>query len=205
MTASAALTKRKRMAPTWKFGFPDSPLGGWEDHYLTPGDHPCHPNYVSIPIGSPYGFQVCVKRKGHCGKTLDVPQVEIDPSEWNGYNKYQADMYRPWRDSQIQMYDPYAYSDRRTPNQSELITDDYLHLPIKYNGTGINPVHTPGDVRFYEYGYSYTKNPPYKYDVQRLEQGYPVWKDEKKFHGYSQEELDKLDKNYERKNMFGTW
>ncbi len=23
----------------------------------------------------------------------------------NGYNKYQADLYRPWRDTQIQMYD----------------------------------------------------------------------------------------------------
>ena len=96
------------MGDTWKFGFPEDPLGGWESHYISPGGcRSCHPDYVAIPIGSPYGFQVCVKRKGSCGKTLDKPQVEIDPSEWNGYNKYQADLYRPWRDTEIQMYDRY--------------------------------------------------------------------------------------------------
>lgn len=206
MSTSAEITQRKRMGDTWKFGFPEDPLGGIESHYMNPSAcHPCHPDYTSIPIGSPYGFEVCVKRKGSCGKTLDKTQEEIDPSVWNGYHKYSADLYRPWRDTQIQMYNPYYYSDRRTPHQSELITDDYLHLPIKYNGNGINPIHTPGDTRFFEYGYSHTEIPPLKYDVQQLHQHYPIWKDEKIYHGASQEDMDEFDRRYQQKSMMGVW
>jgi len=207
MTSSSSLTQRKRMGDTWRFGFPEDPLGGWESHYLNvnSGCHECVPGYVAIPIGEPYGSQICVKRKGDCGKTLDKVQVETDPSVWNGYNKYQADLYRPWRDTQIQLYNPYYYADRRTPHQSELITGDYLHLPSKYNANGINPIHTPGDTRFYEYGFSYAKNPPYKWNVQELEQRYPIWKQEKIYHGYPQEVMDEFDRRYQQKNMMGTW
>ena len=183
---------------TWNiknFSQPEESLGGWADHYVTPGGtHECHPDYYAIPIGNPYGFMMCVKRLGDGGKRLDVVQNPIDPSKWNGYNKFSADLYRPWRDTQIQMYNPYYYHDRRTPHEAELIQKDYLRLPIEYNNTGVKPIHTPGKpperTRFSEYGYSYTPYPPYKFDVTREEQPYPVWKATQEYHGKKKDELD---------------
>ncbi len=219
MTSSLALLRRRQMGNVWnidKFSYPgESPLGGWEDHYITNGaTGECHPNYYAIPIGNPYGFMVCVKRKGYEGKTLDVPQREIDPSIFNGYNKYMADLYRPWRKTAIQHFNPYYYFDRRTPHEAELIQNDHIRLPMKYNGTGVNPIRTPGrppeKTRFFEYGYSHTdERPPYKYDTTRQQQPYPVWKDEQEFH-YPQRQgvygppfptLDKLDVTYDRHNQ----
>jgi len=200
---------------TWNiknFSQPDEPLGGWADSYVTPGGtHECHPDYFAIPIGNPYGFMMCVKRIGDGGRRLDTPQAEIDPSEWNGYNKYMADLYRPWRKNQIQMYDPYYYHDRRTPHEAQLIQEDYLRLPMEYNSTGVKPIHTPGKppkrTRFFEYGFSETP-PPYKFDVTREEQPYPVWKNTQEYH-YPQDygkqgppytALDNLDQTYMTKN-----
>ena len=97
-------------------------LGGWEDHYIKDGANgECHPDYEAIPIGNPYGFMVCKKRLGSAGKPLDMVQHPIDASKWNGYNKYMADLYRPWRKTAIQMYDPYYYSDRRAPYEAQHI------------------------------------------------------------------------------------
>lgn len=217
MTSSLALTKRKEMGNVWNiknFSYPgEDSLGGWEDHYIKDGANgECHPNYYAIPIGNPYGFMVCVKRKGDAGKTLDVPQHEIDPSVWNGYNKYMADLYRPWRDTAIQMYDPYYYFDRRAPYEAQHIQNDMLRLPMAYNGTGVSPIHTPGKppekTRFFEYGYSYATQPPYKYDTTRQQQPYPTWKNTQEFHypqthgtyGPPYPDLDKLDTEYTRHN-----
>ena len=97
---------------------------------------------------------------------------------------------------QIQMYNPYGYYDRVVPNEDYLHSEDYLARDIQYNGTGVKPVHTPGPRRYHEYGDSYTDTPPYKYDISQLHQKYPVWKDDKKFHGVPQQTLDHLDQNY---------
>jgi len=200
MTSSWALTKRKEMGNTWVFGDHNDPLGGWEDHYIIPGHtRECHPDYVANPIGNPYGFMVCVKRKGFKGKYLDQPQCSInkDLPDLNGYNRFSADLYRPWRQTQIQMYDPYNYYDRTAPNEEFLHNNDYLAREMNFNANGIDPVHTPGDRKYYEYGLSYSHNPPSKYDITRLHQAYPVWKDNKIYHASNkldeQEKLDKLD------------
>lgn len=217
MTSSLALTKRKQMGDVWdikNFSYPgmDS-LGGWEDSYIINGGcRTCAPGYYSIPMGNPSGFSMCVKRLGSAGKPIDIVQHPVDPSEWNGYNKYMADLYRPWRDTAIQMYDPYYYWDRRTPHEAELIQKDILRLPMKYNGTGVEPIHTPGippeRTRFFEYGFSHTSEPPYKYDTTRQQQPYPAWKDIQKYH-YPQTQgtygppypaLDKLDTIYSHHN-----
>ena len=73
----------------------------------------------------------------------------------------------------------------------------------------MDPIHTPGrHTRFFEYGFSHTDEPPYKYDVTRLEQPYPVWKNTHEYH-YPQTEgvygppyptLDKLDTEYTHHN-----
>lgn len=205
MTSSWLLSKRKEMGDTWVFGDQSDPLGGWEDHYIINGAmRECGANYKAIPIGNPYGFMVCVKRRGESGRYLDVQQSNIDPSQFNGYHRYSADMYRPWRKTQIQTSDPYNYYNRTTPNEAYLHREDYLARDIQYNANGIKPMHTPSGTneRYNEYGYSYTPNPPYKYDISRLHQSYPVWKDDKRYHGASQASLDHIDETFhDRKKL----
>jgi len=211
MSSSYLLSKRKEMANVWNIDNFSDPrvdsLGGWEDHYIVDGaNRECGPNFEAVPIGNPYGFMVCRRIRRADGSGLDVPAHPIDPSQFNGYHKFSADLYRPWRKTQIQMYDPYNYYDRTTPNESYLHSRDYLARDIKYNATGIEPIHTPGPRKYNEYGYSYTGQPiPYKYDVQRLHQGYPLWKQDKIYHGAPQQVMDEIDTVYNDAVTDGVW
>lgn len=200
MTSSLALSKRKEMGQLWMFGDQDNPLGGWEDHYITPlHTHECHPNYKAIPIGNKYGFGVCVKRKGIGGRYLDQVQFPVDPSKYNGYHRYSVNLYDPNETYPVQEWNPQYFSHRRMPLQSEHIRDDVSRLEMKYNGTGIEPVFTPGKVcgesrGWQDYGYSYTQHSPAKYDITRLQQAYPVWKKIKEYNfGEYPEERKRLD------------
>jgi len=180
MTSSLSLQKRKERPDLWTFGDPEtSTLGGWEDHYITPGHtHECAPGFKATPIGNPYGFMVCTR----INTEPQRPCNSIDYSSVNGYNRYSSDLYNPKKDFPRQVYNPDYYSDRRTPNERILIQRDYLHLPIKFNATGITPIHTPTDSNtpyppgYFEYGYSSNTCPPYVYDVTRAVQAYPVWR-----------------------------
>lgn len=189
MTSSWLLKNRKLHAQRWgisNFGDPDNALGGWEDHYLIPGGtKECHPDYVAHPIGSPYGFMMCVKRKFPNGQGLDAgpTMCPFQPADNNGMKKFTSDLYDPHKRTQSQMYNPDNYYNRTTPNEEYLHRFDYLARPMWYDGTGVHPIHTPGPRRYNEYGFSYTTLPPYKYDVQRLQQPYPVWKREQEFQG----------------------
>ena len=206
MTSSLMLLKRKQMTAengTWSFGNPHNPLGGWEDHYIRPGHTgECHPNYVAHPIGNEYGFLVCVKKKGPDGHEVDRPRCE-NVAKYNGYHRYSSRLYDVPDPAAppIQEWNPQRFQDRRTPNQKYLINHDYISRGFTYNGTGIEPVRTPGrrdgpDPRFHEYGYSLTEEPPYKYDITRLEQPYPVWKNERIEIGVDQDTLDQHDRLY---------
>lgn len=212
MTSSLALHKRHQMKDVWSisnFGDPNNSLGGWEDHYIINGAHrECHPNYEAIPIGNPYGFMVCKKIKNKEGKGLDeAPWGNGKPpphaSDFNGYHKYSADLYRPWRQTQIQTSDPYDYYDRTMPDEEYYHRNDYVARGIRYDGTGVKVLRTPGDRTYYEYGFSYTKEPPLKYDITRLHQAYPVWKEEQSYIGANQTSLDELDKRYHSYNTMG--
>lgn len=194
MTSSLLLTKRKQLGDIWNirnFSRPGLPLGGWEDHYIINGaTRVCSPDYYGIPIGNPYGFTVCVKKRDQEGRAANAPPKKVDYSKYNGTHKFSADLYDPSKTEQTQLFNPYAYSDRRlVDNHEELIRDDYLRLPMKYNGIGIKPVRPVGYEKRKNFGFSYLKdNPPYKYDVTRLVQPYPVWKNE-------QEQLTPVSKN----------
>lgn len=210
MTSSWLLTKRKEMGDVWSIGNFSNPtrdsLGGWEDHYIINGGvRECGPNFEAVPIGNPYGFMVCRRRWRDNDTSLDMPANPIKPSDFNGYHKFSADLYEPWKKTQTQLYDPYWYYDRVTPNESYLHANDYLAREIEYNSTGIKPVHTPGPRKYHEYGFSYTSQPPLKYDVQRLEQAYPIWKEDKMYHGASQKEMDNFDTSYMKSSVAGTW
>lgn len=194
-------------------------LGGWSDMYITDGaTTECHPDYQAIPIGDPYGFMVCKKRKRPLGRPnglpgqattgtgieVNIPMTMGPDSDINGYHKFSADLYRPNK-LPIQLQDPYAYNDRIIPDEQYYHRNDYIAREIQYSGDGIKPVHTPGPRRYFEYGYSYTDNPPPKYDVQRLEQPFPVWRDIQEYHGVSRETLEKLDRDYQDAIPSSTW
>jgi len=193
MTSSWLLSQRKKQKSVWNidnFSNPGNTLGGWEDHYITPGHtHECHPDYTAIPIGNPYGFMVC-KRKTekkvceNCGFENDIPikgtsvassnqnrkclscQKILDVvsnenlHKLNGYHKFSADLYRPWQKEAIQITDPYSYYSRKTPNEQYLHANDYLSREIVYNSNGIDPIHTPGPRKYREYGFAFTPKIP---------------------------------------------
>lgn len=217
MTSSWLLQQRKKMVDVWNtdnFGNKDSPLGGVEDYYITPGHtHECHPNYTAIPIGNSYGFMICSKKTHPDGSSLDLPYKQPDLSKYNGFHRFQADLYAPPFDKNgneplpRQISNPDGYYDRVIPNEKEFHRDDYIARGIKFNGTGINPVHTPSikGCKYDEYGFDYTPNPPYKYDVQRLNQPYVLWRNEQKFKGISDAELDNFDKEYNKSSTMGVW
>lgn len=207
MTSSWALTKRKQMMDpdgnkTWsisKFSSQDDGMGGWSNHYITPGHtHECAPGYKNTPIGNPYGFGMCVK--------MDQPTPTIDPSVFNGYNRYQTDLYDPTNEVPRQVSNPYGFYERRIPNESFLRQRDYISREIKYDGIGTKLWRTPGPVKYKEYGFGFDKEPPYKYDIQQLHQKYPLWKEEQIYTGRAtQEEMDEFDKTYNNINGMAVW
>lgn len=224
MTSSWLLQQRKKMSDVWansNFGDPNNPMGGMEDYYITPGHtHECHPNYEAIPIGNPYGFMVCKKRKLPNGMDIDVAGSQfIDWAQYNGFHRFQADLYAPPWDSQgnpplpRQISNPVGYYDRVIPYEKTFHRDDYIARETKFNGTGIKPNHTPNDMgnnvqpkcRYNEYGFDYTPTPPYKYDVQRLIQPYDLWRSEQKFKGMPEWQLNEIDKHYNKSSTMGVW
>lgn len=212
MTSSWALKKLREQGSTWdiaNFGDPDNSLGGWEDHYIINGAHrECHPDFEAMPIGNPYGFMICKRRKRPDGRGFDTP-LPFDPSQFNGYNKFSADMYRPWRDTAIQLANPDGYYDRKVPNEEYLHLNDYLSRDTYYDGIGTKPVHTPmanGEIpREFGFSFTNTKNPPRKYDVQQLHQRFPQWMRLQSAHGVPQSELDKISESNKEYVTMATW
>lgn len=188
MTSSWLLKNRKLHAKQWaisNFGDPNNAIGGWEDHYIIPGGtKECHPDFMAHPIGDPYGFMICSRRKFANGKGADSGNTmcPVDPADSNGFHKFTADLYNPKLKTQSQMYNPDYYWDRTTPNEEYFHRFDYLSRGTWYNATGLNPMNTPGPRKYNEYGFSYTGLPPYKYDVTRLHQPFPQWKQQQEYH-----------------------
>jgi hypothetical protein len=208
MTSSWLLSQRKQN-PAWdvsNFGDINNSLGGLEDHYIINGAvNECRAGFEAIPIGNPYGFMVCKKQKYENGEGLDVVQNSEDLSRYNGYHKNSVDLYRPWRETPIQMTNPDYYSDRKTPNQSYLHQFDYLEREVRYRGDGIKTHYPRGSKNYEKHGFSYSENPPYKYDVTQLHQKYPRWKAVQIYDGMSQEEADEIDRTFHDSVTASTW
>lgn len=215
MTSSWLLTQRKNI-PAYQFdNFADvnNSLGGWEDAYIiNSAMRECRQGFTNVPIGNPYGFSICKRDIDAQGKSIDDVKHPVDPSVWNGYNKYSADMYEPWKETATQEFDPWGYYDRVVPNEEYLHRNDYLARDTRFNGTGIRPIHTPFSgvqepTKYNEYGFSggWSGGPPLKWDVQRQSQPYPLYKDIQKYHGANQEQLDQMDIQYNNASTMGTW
>lgn len=214
MTSSFMLKKRIEQRDRWSFELPDNlTMGGQDDHYLRPYER-CHPDYMEIPIGDPYGVKVCMRRIQPNGKRIgDYSDVLKDADKNNGYYRGSINLYNPCQRYPTQKWNPQNYSDRRIPWEQNLIREDYLRLPIRYNGTGLKLLNQPaertsGDEEknqkyrgFYKYGYSYTpkedkltgervasrpdqSRPEPKYDITRpYPQPYELWKREQEVEG----------------------
>lgn len=193
MTSSWMLKQRKLHADRWSisnFGDPNNALGGWEDHYMIPGGtKECHPDYVAHPIGGPYGFMICARKKFGNNEDMSIGSsvCSFQPSDQNGYKRYSSNLYDTRQKTPTQLYNPDSYHDRRIPYEEYLHANDYLSRPLAYDGTGTRPIHTPPSTqgqKYSEYGFSYTTSiAPAKYDVRRLHQAFPIWKAEQEFTG----------------------
>lgn len=175
----------------------DSPLGGLEHtHVKINGD--CHPDFYAVPIGNPYGAKLC-RRKLISQKPIKTEQPKT------GYYRAVLNLYDVNAVTPTQITNPQAYPDRRIPWEADLIRDDYLRLPIKYNANGIQTVRTPHELKdknkpYFEYGFSFLPHedkktgrriassldqsvPPVKYDVTRLTQPITLYKRETEYVG----------------------
>jgi hypothetical protein len=209
MTSSFMLSKLNNRGSTGSpyifKGLPGSTLGGMEDSYIKLQGN-CHPDFTTHPIGRPDGVKVCMRKPppdqagppgGGCSPR---DNAEFQKRSSQGYNRGSVRMYDVKADFPVQEWNPQYYADRRTPWEQDLLAKDYLRWPLRYSGTGINPLHAPAQLRdtgkpYYQYGYSFTPEEDYntgariatksnqslpevKYDVTRLHQPYTVWKHE---------------------------
>lgn len=170
----------------------DSPLGGLEHtHVKINGD--CHPDFYAVPIGGPYNAKLCRR------KLISQEPIKREQPK-TGYYRAVLNLYDVNAVTPTQITNPEAYPDRRIPWEADLIREDYLRLPVKYNANGIQTVRTPHELKdapnpYFEYGFSFTPHenpsdgrriatnlsqtiPPVKYDVTRLVQPYDTWKRE---------------------------
>jgi hypothetical protein len=164
MTSSVYLKNRwkeNREKGLWNFDYlPDSTMKGWDDSYLRAWGE-CHPDFIAIPIGHVEGYKMCVRRANEQGKRIDDGCGDcLVPPEKGTYEKYfrqKPRLYSPHKKRPVQEWNPQSFCDRRIPNEGQLVRDDYLRLPIKYNGTGITLLHDPyTKCPFDQYAYSYT-------------------------------------------------
>jgi hypothetical protein len=166
MTASYLLEKINASGGKWTYSLPGSPLGGLEDAYLRISGE-CHPNFIAVPLKNRYGTKWCLRKpevgcapNHEIGERLVTKAVE-KVEESQGYHRGSVDMYDTAANLPNQEWNPQFYSDRRTPWEGDLMKRDYIHLPINFNGTGIQTMRTPTELRdtgrpYYEYGYSFT-------------------------------------------------
>jgi hypothetical protein len=116
------------------------------DVYIRPYGN-CHPDFVSVPINSPSGPRVCIRKI-----VVDTEPAHPTPGAvvQNVGDKY-TDSKDITRDRT--RTDPGRYS--KMPNQDQLVKDDYLRWGTRYDGLGF-----PSKQLYYSNGYSITPTKP---------------------------------------------
>lgn len=124
MSSSYRLRKRQE-TNAFEFG------SDWSSHYIRPFNN-CYVGDMAVPIGRPDGVKVCVRNRQE--STPDsLVESSTKGNTVNGlYKSY--NLYYPQREFQNRPFNPHpdAFMD-----QEDLINKDYLKLPIRYNGTGL--------------------------------------------------------------------
>lgn len=142
-----------------------------------------------------------------------------------GYFDRSASLYDPYTDEPRRSNQPYPIATRGLPNEDFLVRNDYLARDFSYNGTGVptsrdplsngytdigrysqesrtarRPEHLRADVcptvNANPPAFAYTTRPPPKYDIHRLNQAYPVWRNEQERMGISDAVLDRIDQEH---------
>lgn len=198
MTSSFIIKKLNEQRGLWTYALPGATLGGLEDRYIR-SDGECHPDFAAVPIGNPNGTKMCVRKTDQCGNSIGDTMMAksrqvID--ETQGYFRGSVNLYDVYAMEPYQQINPEAYSSRRIPWEGDLVRRDYLHRPINYGGTGINPVRIPhqkfdADAPYWSYDLTFTpiedkltgkriatspldNVPPPKYDITQLHQKFPI-------------------------------
>lgn len=205
MTSSVLIKKRLQEGAIWKFGDESS-------HYIRPVND-CLPGDIAIPIGNTWGAKICIRpQQLDQNIQADHNAAMINKMEpYVGLNRGSVNLYDPSKALPVQQWNPQRYKDRRIPNESLLLQNDYLRWPIRYNSTGLETIHAPprkdvpfqnpGPIKpYYSYGYSYmaqddttntwaprsmsssgTRCPTPLYDRTRGHQPYPVYEKEQRY------------------------
>jgi hypothetical protein len=214
MTSSFTLQKINQQKQLWTYANKGATLGGLEDRHIRISGN-CHPDFVSVPIGSKYGAQLCVRKTDQCGKEIGttlIQNAEQLINESQGYHRGVMNLYDVKPQFPTQQVNPQYLADRRTPWDADLVRRDYSHHPLKYSGTGITTLRTPHQLEdaakpYWEYDYTYSPIedpstgmrtatklnqtvPPAKWDVTKLHQDYPVFLRESEYIGNPQNKLD---------------
>lgn len=207
MTSTFVIKKIQQQRNLWTYALPGATLGGMEDRYIR-SDGECHPDFAAVPIGNPTGTKMCVRKTDSCGNSIGdtmMAKSRQNIDETQGYFRGSVDLYDVRAMEPYQQINPDAYSSRHIPWEADLIRRDYLHRPINYGGTGINPTRIPHqkfdeDKPYWSYDWTFTpvedpltgkriatsptqNVPPPKYDVTQLHQRYPIAKREAEYVG----------------------
>jgi hypothetical protein len=214
MTSTYILKNLHETMGNWTYSTKGATLGGMEDRYVRISGN-CHPDFISVPIGNANGTKLCVRKPQKCDKD---GTTEPERQSWKtiedsqGYNRGCVNLYDVHQKIPTQQINPYYYADRRTPYESDLLRRGLLYSPLTYNGTGIGATRIPTELEdtgkpYFSYGYSFTPRedpdtgmrvatslkqtvPVPKYDVTRLHQPYPIWKNESAIVRNPQDNLD---------------
>jgi len=214
MTSSFIIKKLDEHPNLWTYSLPGSTLGGMEDRYLRISGE-CHPDFISVPIGSPTGTKMCVRRAESDGRPISSAmrdKTKQNIAQQQGYHRGSVNLYDTTANFPTQDWNPQYYSSRRTPWEADLLRRDYLHWPISFNGTGIKTVRIPQELRdrggrYFSYGYSFTPEedsytgdriatkwsqnvPPVKWSLTNLYQPYTTFKRETEYMRHPNDALD---------------
>lgn len=158
-------------------------FGPYWTHYVRPFGE-CWPGDVAVPIGGEGGVKVCLKRQ-YVATRQGIPEKYLPPKSEqteafvqkdtllenakkgktiNGlYKSY--NLYYPSAEFQNRPFNPWPEGgmDRR-----EMISKDYIKVPIRYNTTGFDNMRQISGQEF-AYGWEVVPNPPpVNFDVTRL-------------------------------------
>jgi hypothetical protein len=192
---SSSFLLKKRNEQVMPDGSPVWELGPYNEHYVAPFRQVCHPDYFRVAIGKADGPAMCVLRPEVKQQRAEFHHKEANPTINNGYKLYSQNLYQPG-EQQIQLYNPYKYNYRQIPNHEELVMNDYLKRPIKYDAIGDKPINRGPEC--IEYYYQAYERPPPKYNVTHLTQLYPVWRKVRQSRGDTEEMLRDIDKGENR-------
>ena len=145
MSSSYRLKKR---IESGAFDFGSDP----STHYINPFTE-CHPGDLAIPIGREDGVKVCMKSQYQPKDTLleNAAKGKKINALYKSYN-----LYYPSAEFQNRPFNPWPEGGM---DRQDLLRKDYIKVPIRYNGTGLENMRQISGQEF-AYGWQVVNKPP---------------------------------------------